>query len=146
MLRIHPAISSFPLAFIILVCALELWCLRRVNEKVSWAAWFLLLVSFASTLLTFISGYHASANTGELAESVEGILSNHHAWGRLALISIVVTVCLKWVSKVATQSRGVFKAIYFMMLIVTFFSLVISSHKGGGLVFDHGVGVQTRSL
>ena len=141
MLRIHPAISSFPLGLLIVACIIEAWVFLSKSEKAAWAANFLLFASLISSILTFLSGYQASANTGELTEPVQEFLSNHHAWGRFALISIIVTACFKWMASIATQNKKIFQVIYLIMLCVTLLALIAVSHRGGGLVFDHGVGV-----
>lgn len=142
--NVHPVISSFPLAFLLLAAALEIlqiFSTKNLRTSIS----LVLTAAAASLIATFLTGYQAISLAGELPKEIEAIAGAHHTMGRLSLIFGITTLMFCWVSQKAKYNRKVFTSLYYLSLIVAVTCCVVSSSRGGALVFDYGVGVTKPS-
>ena len=137
---IHPAVSGFSLAFVLLLGWVDVRsCVRnRVLPPEGWVP--LWGVGIALTV-TFLSGYLAD---GFLYPSHDHLISEkiayHHVIGRWALVIFPLVVVAR---HLASRHRKLSYAVAYAVLLVALgILLVCGGRLGGTLVFEHGVGVR----
>jgi uncharacterized membrane protein len=143
--NLHPFLSGLPAAFVLLAIALEGGALlggwRR--ETVAVAIFTALLAACLSVSAAFLSGYHAVRLASPLPERLELLAGNHHALGRAALIVAWTTVVFAWIRSRATHASHFFTSLYGIGLTALAVLTLLAGHRGGQLIFEHGVGVTT---
>lgn len=143
--NLHPPLSGMPLAFTVLLLCMEGLCWVPAAARILSAVRQLLVAAVVvSCLAAFLSGYQASSSMGEVSETAEAALGVHHAIGRFVLINAVLLGAFAWLSKVARQRQGLFKAVYLLTLVVQLGLLLWAGSLGGDLVFSHRVGVRAN--
>lgn len=136
---IHPAVSGFSLAFVLLLGWLDgrsFLGSRTLSAEGSVALWALGI----ALVITFFSGYLTS---GFLYPSLDPVLSakiaDHHVIGRWAVIVYPIVGVSRYL---AVRRRTLVSAIWYAIVLGVLGSLVICGGRvGGKLVFEHGVGV-----
>ena len=136
---IHPAISGFSLAFVLLLGWLDgrtLVVSRTLSSHGRAPLWALGI----ALVTTFFSGYLSS---GFLYPPLDPVVSakigDHHVIGRWALIVFPLLVVAR---HLAMRRRDLFSAVLYAVLLgVLVVLLICGGRLGGKLVFEHGVGV-----
>lgn len=136
---IHPAVSGFSLAFVLLLAWLDGRSLvgsRTLSSDGRGPLWALGI----ALVITFFSGYLSS---GFLYPPLDPILSGkiayHHVIGRCALIAFPILVAVR---HLAVRRRDLLSAVLYAILLgVVGVLLICGGRLGGKLVFEHGVGV-----
>jgi len=142
MVQLHPPLSGMPLAFIVMLCFVELLqrvpAIARAHAALRTA---LVVAVVCSTAAAFLSGYQASSALPDLAREAEGHLAQHHAAGRFMLVNAILLGTFCWVSRIAKRGQGVFAALYWGFLLAQLGMALWVGSMGGQLVFSHGLGV-----
>ena len=141
MIQLHPPCSGMPLAFVILLVAVEVvaWC--RPLMPVRGIRAVLVAACVVATLAAFLTGYQASSGTSELSEVQKEVLSIHHTLGKLLLCNVVLLGTWCFVLAVAKERLGTWRALYLLTLVIQCVLTVWVGFLGGELVFHHGVGL-----
>ncbi len=136
--RIHPAISSFPLAFVTLLFTVEL-LLNAPKRQV--AVPILLSALGVSIVCTFFSGYVTEPFLA--VEEPQEVVLLHHQWGRATLYAYGVVLSCWWWQR--SGHRRLWRMFYLLALGISFITIGMASMKGGQLVFSHGIGIADNS-
>lgn len=143
MIALHPPLSGMPLAFVVLLALLESCrIVPTFRSSLAVTRHVLVCAVVVSTIATFLSGYQASSDLGDLAPAVQDELGSHHAWGRILLINSLLMGTFSWLAKRATHGKGALWALYFLALGVQLVLSVAVGFMGGELVFGRGLGVR----
>lgn len=147
MMHIHPPLSGLPLACILLLIAIEVGrlfqCARHIAEQ---GRPLIVSAVVLAVICSFLSGYHASSNLGEISASVEHVVATHHSAGRFLLINALLLGTFFFLSTVAIHGRRVLISLYYTVLVAQIGLTFWVGYIGGELVFDHGVGVSREVL
>ena len=147
MLAIHPPLSGMPLAFIMLLVVVELIRLRGwMRDRLIVTRDVVVYAVVVSTVCSFLSGYQASSNLGDLAQEVSDALGRHHALGRLLLINAILMLVFHVVSKVAIHGKRLMQWLYFVTVVIQLLLSCWVGYLGGSLVFDRGLGVVSQAI
>jgi uncharacterized membrane protein len=142
MVALHPPLSGFPLAFISLLLAMEVLGLTRFARLVQGCKGVVIGATMLSTAASFFSGYQAVSNLGDLSDVTERLISEHHIIGRLLLFNVIALATSYWIARVAAHGKRFFFLMYYIFLVSQTVLTVWAGYLGGGLVFNHGVGVK----
>lgn len=143
MIQLHPPLSGFPLACIVLLVVVEVFALLgRSSDRVEWARRFLVFAVLLATSAAFLSGYQASSPLSEAPSQIQDALGVHHAVGRLMLINSILLAAFALVATRALHGKRVILSLYHLTVIIQLGLAVWVGSLGGSLVFDHGVGVR----
>jgi len=136
---LHPAVSGASIAFVLFLVSIDgiTWVrernLYRSGGAILWAAGIALVT-------TFFSGYLAHGFLYPPDDLVvRDAIARHHVVGRSALIVFPIIVVLR---RLAFSRRTFLWIIgYGLAVLGLAATLAVGGAMGGGLVFDHGVGV-----
>lgn len=142
MFAMHPPLSALPFAFILLLSCLEVVNYWSPGDWVRKARIFLLLAVVVGTSLSFFSGYQASYLAGDISEAASAVLSQHHLIGRLLLFTVITMGIIYAIGTFARRGKIMFSLSYYMLLLLSLLLVVAAGFLGGGLVFEHGIGVK----
>ncbi|MCB0336032.1 MAG: hypothetical protein KDD62_06985 [Bdellovibrionales bacterium] len=141
--NLHPPLTSFPVALIVVGLGLELIASTFSHGPLKFSA--LIIVSLAAffTILTYVSGYHGIQFVSpEQLLGNEDSLERHQLFGKLMLFLSVVTAALGVASHLATERRRLFRGLYWGMLFLCTVGILYTASLGGALVYDLGFGVK----
>jgi uncharacterized membrane protein len=143
-LHLHPALTAFPAALLPAALLLEVWSMVRRSPSASSAARILVTLGVIGVVAAFISGYQASELADQFFEVPDEPISAHHAVGRLLLFVSIPMLAVMWIGEFATHAKGMFQAIYRVLLLVSVGLVCYSGYLGGELIFRYGAGVHAR--
>jgi uncharacterized membrane protein len=142
MIALHPPISGSPLAFLCLLVTLELLQLSSRGQSLRSFKGVAVISVLLACVASFLSGYQAVSDLGEIPELTDSLISKHHGFGKILLINAVVLATSYWTARVATHGKRFFGFIYYALLASQVVLTVWTGYLGGDLVFDHGLGVR----
>ncbi len=145
MVALHPPLSGLPLGFVLLLACVEALRVRpTLRPTLLITRRVLIIAVIFSTVATFLSGYQASGDLGDLAADVQGELGRHHAYGRLLLINSLVMGTFSWIAGRAVHGRTFVTVIYYITLAIQLGLTIAVGWMGGALVFERGLGVRVQ--
>lgn len=145
-MNLHPPFSAFPFALLLLASIAELVALVRPSPVTRRIAVWNLIAGSVGVALAFFSGYQAAETFQQRFVVDESLVQFHHLTGKVALISVVITLALRWAAEGALFYRRTFFGLYLAALTVTLGVVVYTGYLGGELVFTHGAGVTGGEL
>jgi len=139
-INLHPPLTAFPLALLVLVVALEIY------SRCRGADWrkpieFVLVLMVIAVVAAFFSGYQASDGADRTFLVPDEAISRHHTIGRFLLFLSVPCAALRFVATRARYNARGFDAAYGIVLVICLGLVVYAGYLGGELVFKHGAGV-----
>lgn len=144
MVAVHPPLSGMPLAFIAMLVCVELLRARRAwRESLRVTRNVAITAVVISTASAFFSGYQASSSLGDLSAEIQGALGDHHAYGRLLLFNALLLGTFAWLESRASHGKGCMFSLYILTLLVQVGLTLLVGYLGGGLVFNHRLGVSS---
>jgi|LauGreDrversion4_2_1035121.scaffolds.fasta_scaffold18505_3 uncharacterized membrane protein len=142
MVALHPPLSGMPLAFIVMLCCVELARMApRWQQSLRTTRNVAILAVVLCTTCAFFSGYQASSPLGDLPAHTQAALGSHHAYGRILLVNALLLSTFAWLEGRATHGKRVLSFLYIFSLIVHLGLTLFVGYLGGGLVFTHRLGV-----
>lgn len=138
--HLHPALSSFPPALLILVAGLEVasyFGVQQLRRSID----IILLLAVVFVLAAFFSGYDAAETANRTFIVAEHAIAEHHNIGRLLAILIIPCAALEQIAQRARHGQKFFWSLYLALLTVCVALVVWTGYEGGELVFKHGAGV-----
>lgn len=139
-LNLHPPLTAFPLALIVLVVALEIYSWFR-GEDWRKPIEFVLVLTVVAVAAAFFSGYQASDGADQTFLVPDEPISRHHTAGRFLLFLIVPCAALRFVATRARFNARGFTVAYGVVLAICLGLVIYTGYLGGELVFIHGAGV-----
>jgi uncharacterized membrane protein len=141
---LHPFLSSFPVALILICLLLEL--LNLVSKKISVesAVSFNLILAFVFSVAAFISGYSAKELASITFVVPEDPILWHHYWGRALLFALVPCIVFHLFWK--RNRTAITRLLYLVTLMICSAIVVYVGWLGGELVFKRGAGVAATEL
>jgi uncharacterized membrane protein len=143
-LPLHPPLSAFPFALIVMAAALEVLALRPAWAWLGRSAGVCIVAGAVFVVLAFLTGYAASEHADQTFQVPDEAIAWHHTVGRLLLFCVLPCAALKVISELAKYGVRGFRAAYFALLAVCLGLVVYTGYLGGQLVFAHGAGVYAR--
>ncbi len=137
---LHPPLTGFPFVLLSCVMALELSAAILKKEELGRMARFLLGVACLVTPLTFFSGYFAAEYASQTFQVAQDRIAEHQAAGKLLLLSLIPTFVFSSLRKSQASPRVV-QCLFFVSLSCSLYLVLLTSSRGGDLVFRHGAGV-----
>lgn len=141
----HPPLSAFPLVILTLIVLLEIFLVFRNIEKVRSLSTLLLCFLAVISPLTYFSGYWGVDFANRSFEISQDLIEGHQMLAHLYLFFLVATLALAFAALKAEFSKKAFLVAYRIFLVLTYLIIVLTSAKGGELVFEHGAGVGARN-
>ncbi len=142
-MNIHPPLSSFPGVILTLVVVAELYAAFRKSAPAAQLARTLLTILLFIAPLTYFSGYVGE----EYAKHVDkDVIGWHENFAKLFLLSLVSTGIFAYARTIATTRANLIGSFYYLLLSVTYGLILYVSFLGGGIVFEHGGGVNPKIL
>ena len=149
---LHVLVVHFPIAFICLAPLVDLACLV-IRDRV-WldrAATLLYVIGTTGAGAAYLSGERAAKALSTLSPGAESALADHQSAAMLTLIALAIaTLTRLWVSWLARNDRrislGLFRLAAIPIALVALALLAVTADRGGSLVWDHGLGVQTEQV
>jgi uncharacterized membrane protein len=147
---LHVLIVHFPIALICLAPLFDLGCLfLRDRMWLDRTAASLYVTGTISSGAAYLSGGRAAKALADISPSAESALADHESMAIVTLIALAVaTVARLWVSWLARNDRrigiGFFRLAAIPLALVALVLLALTADLGGGLVYRHGLGVQTE--
>lgn len=139
--NLHPAFSALPSGAILIWVVLEVASFWLVSPDFRKAKRFVSYATLLFCVLSFGSGYLANyLLPNELIEKHIQAIGWHHAFGKLVLIGVIASTLLLWISERALYNKGLWAWVYRASLLLTALFVFVTSHKGGELVFEKGLG------
>jgi uncharacterized membrane protein len=141
---LHPAIIHFPVVLILLgtfaACAAVFW--RKHQVPVLAAA--LLTLGALGAWVAVETGKSDGGLAENLSPQVEALLDAHQNWAErtltFAAIAAVAAVASVWLFRFPRAARA-FAVVAALVAGVASYALYQTGHRGGSLVFRHGLGV-----
>lgn len=139
-INLHPPLTAFPLALLVLVVALEIYSRYR-REDWRKPIEFVLVLMVVAVVAAFFSGYQASDGADRTFLVPDEPISRHHTVGRFLLFLSLPCAALRFVATRARYNARGFDVAYGIVLAVCLGLVVYTGYLGGELVFKHGAGV-----
>ncbi len=140
-LLMHPPVVHFIIALPMVVLLLELiniFTKKRTIGVISFLLLILISVASVAVYLTgTIDGKEAYPLLSEVAQSE---LKEHKLLGTYLMLASVVVLFFKLLSSLV--SRGLMKALYFLILLLFIAGILNQGKEGGKLVYTYGVNVK----
>lgn len=137
--RLHPFFASLPLSVLILAFVLSLFAIAR-NSKLT-AVKGLVLVAAALVGAAYLSGDLEREGASKTFTVDPEVIAVHQAWGKALLITLLAAAGVLILEANAVAGRRWLRLLGVALLFVSLVLCVVSSAKGGELVFIHGAGV-----
>lgn len=142
MINLHPPATTFPFAFVVLLCAIEVWLFYRPAVQLYYTRDLVLGAYGIGVVLAFFSGYHGSEFADLEQEALATAVSLHHTSGKILLFVTLPTVLFGLVYTRAKQGRHILCAGYYVLLCIALGLTLYTGYLGGELVFSYGAGVE----
>lgn len=144
--NLHPPLTAFPLALLLVVAILEIVLLfrPRYRDHLQQALAVNLFFAMVAVIAAFFSGYQASDAANQTFRIADDVISTHHSWGRLLLFAVIPCWALELLGRRARYYRPLFRVGYFLLLAICVALVVVTGYLGGQLVFEHGAGVSAK--
>ena len=134
----HPVFASFIFPLLSLCIVFEI--LSFALDKKQWHV--VITVTLAvTTLCAFVSyytGFSEFEKLGDLPDKTKSIIENHQMFAKFFLISMVPTLLF---SILRLQNKFLLNVFFIIFFALSMFLGMLTSHKGGQLVFEYGIGV-----
>lgn len=136
---LHPQTVHFPIALLIVAAGIYVFSLFSLQDFYRRVAYLLHALGLIGLVLATFSGRQAEAMLIEKTPEVEQLLFRHE-W--LAYTSIwLFAMMLVWQYLRAFKMKHVERLIFTLAFILFSGLLIYSSHIGGSMVYEHGVGM-----
>lgn len=143
---LHPAVVHFPIALIIVGMVIAVASIFARRCGMQWAAALLLAAGAVGAMVAVATGEEEAGTVGAISEAAESILEEHEEWAEMArnaaIAAAVLAIAAAAASNVRIAGRGL-SAAAAVVSIAAAYSVAQAGHYGGGLVYRHGVGVNT---
>jgi len=140
-LLMHPPVVHFIIALPMVVLLLEfinIFTKRRTIGVLSFLLLILISVASVAVYLTgSVDGKEAYPLLSEIAQSE---LKEHKLLGTYLMLASVVVLLFKLLSSLI--SRGLMKALYFLILLLFIAGILKQGKEGGKLVYTYGINVE----
>ncbi len=140
--RLHAALNDLPAALLLFAVLFDFLGAVNKRDSLRAAGFWCLLAGVAGGLLAAGAGLLAE-NSVEHSERAHELMETHRT---LALVTLGVFLALVvWrLLRPILQPRQ--QAVYLVVGLAGVILLVATGRIGGGLVFDHGLGISTRTM
>jgi uncharacterized membrane protein len=149
---IHPFATHFPIVLVLLLCGSECFVApfllhiesqRSAQERAIYFLIFKLLAALFIVVaaLSFFSGLQAAAHTAQAPQMLQDAVAVHYQWGRWIFFGgslLALAGC--FIDKL--YEDNLIKQTYRWLLVILCAATLYTGALGGGLVFEHGVGVK----
>ncbi|MFH2056273.1 MAG: DUF2231 domain-containing protein [bacterium] len=135
----HPYLVHFPIALFVCAVVCELVALLKHSRLFSQTALLTSIGAAGFCVLAVISGLIAKTAT-PLAGEIHQVVESHETFGYGVLACTLVFAALKSWSYVTGRRK--FAETLIGVGLIGLLLLVLTSHEGGELVYEHGVGVK----
>jgi len=143
---LHPAVVHFPIVLILLgaVVAVVAVFLRRWHLPM--LAAIVLVGGAGGALVATWTGEEEAEMAGEISEPADALLEEHEEWGEwtrnVAIVAALLAVAAAGVglTRHLRVARGIGVATA-LVAVVAAYSVGMTGHYGGLLVYKHGVGI-----
>jgi uncharacterized membrane protein len=143
MLNPHPPLSGIPFALITALIIFEFLFFITKDIKYKTTSTLLLYLAVVLISLTYFSGYwgvdHAQ---GSFSVSVTEI-ENHKVLALISLFSMCPLLLFGSLRTKFSESNCIY-SFYCFFIVLSYLMIIVTSFKGGELVFKHGAGVQVQ--
>ena len=149
---LHVILIHFPIAFICLAPLFDLGCLVfRDRVWLDRAATVLYVMGTIGAGAAYLAGERAAKALADLSPAAESALADHENSAVLTLIALaivsLVRIAVSWISRNDRRiSLGVFRLAAIPVALTGLALLALTADRGGGLVYGHGLGVQTEEV
>jgi len=141
----HPPLSGFPIVLLILLCGGEiLWFCAPKTYQGPAVRIFLLVGTLLFVPLTYFSGDWGvdAANQAQIFKITTDQISFHQNTAKLLLLSVVPLLLFGLLKSSALYGRSITVRIsYLISLALSLTLCILTSYRGGELVFTHGAAV-----
>ena len=141
MLNLHPPVSAFPFALLVVAGLLELVRIFLRRDWVEHGITVCVAGAVCSAIAAFLTGYSAAERADGTFSIPDEVIAQHHNAGRLLLFAVIPCALLRGATIFATHGRIGFSLAYRALLTVCIGLVVYTGYLGGKLVFEHGAGV-----
>jgi uncharacterized membrane protein len=142
MYNFHPPFSGFPFALLTVVVLAEAGVIFWRSTRLEWVAFINLMLAGVFTLIAFLSGYQALRHASATFTVPDTAITQHYILGKIVLIAVLLSVCLKICHMRAVYNRAFFGALYGVALFVAYSAVIYTGYLGGQLVFKYGAAVK----
>jgi uncharacterized membrane protein len=158
---LHPAVVHFPIVLLLIGAAVAVVTVFLNRWHLPWTAAALLVLGAAGTFVATQTGESAQEVVGELPPAVEDLLDEHEEWGERTEIVAGITGGLAVVAAALgafaarriedpALASGPLRKLAFatrtlaaVAALVACFFVYQTAHRGGKLVYEHGVGIKS---
>jgi uncharacterized membrane protein len=144
----HPAVVHFPLALLSCAALLDVLCLFvRSYMWMDRAATASYLGGTIGAGLAYLSGLHAAGSLASIPEKAAATLTVHKTFALYTIAAFAgVTILRFLVTRLSLHDNrihlGFFRLLALPAALAAVVLLAITADHGGGLVYQHGVGVE----
>lgn len=143
----HPVAVHFPIALLATAVLFDGCCL--IFRKQRWwdpAAAALFVVGTIGAAAAWWTGTNASSAMWDASGAAQAAMADHESLGLLTLIVFTAVTTLRLiVVRLGREDKrttiGLFRLLAVVAALAGLFFLVSAAHKGGELVYQHGLGV-----
>lgn len=158
---LHPAVVHFPIVLLLIGATVAVVTVFLNRWHLPWTAAALLVLGAAGTFVATETGESAQEVVGELPANVEDLLDEHEEWGErteivagiaggLAVVAATLGAFAARRMEDPAPASGPLRKIAFaartltaVAALVACFFVYETAHRGGKLVYDHGVGIKS---
>ncbi len=143
---LHPAVVHFPIVFILLGTGVAVAAAIWWKWNLPWIAAGLLLLGAAGTIVAVNTGESEGEMAGEASAVVDGLLDQHETWAERTQIFAIVAAVVALAAAVAVRWPKVRRLIAPLSAagaLAASWCVFETGHRGGRLVYQHGVGILT---
>lgn len=160
---LHPAVVHFPIVLLLIGAAVAVAAVFLNRWHLPWTAAALLVLGATGAIVAVQTGESAQEVVGELPPAVEQILDEHEEWaertelvagiaGGLALAAVALGAFAARRGEDTAAGSGPLRKLAFGMrtltaavALVACFFVYETAHRGGKLVYEHGVGIKSSA-
>ncbi len=144
MLNPHPPLSAFPAVILTLIVFFELVSIFQHDPFYRRAVRLLLCILIIISPLTYFSGYFGAEAALAIREIPQKIIERHQLTAKIYLFALIPCVIAHFAEDECKSPRSRKYTTWFfrICLLLAYAIILLTSFRGGELVFTHGAGVK----
>jgi len=142
--RLHPFFVHFPIALLVTALVAHVLFWWRKHPSLLLFSRFLLVGAALGALLSALSGGWAEDAAGELRAEIHEAIEQHETMGYVQAWLLPVLAMWGVMRRKSMQDREL--SIFFGVMLLATVLMLYTGWLGGGLVYEHGVGIESSVL
>ena len=142
---LHPAITHFPIAFLIVGALFSLLTLFTQRGNILWFTAVILVIGALGAIASVATGEGAADAAGKIPASAEQQLYEHAEWGEktrfVAGIAAIIAILAASVTCYPKLAWSI-SLLTTIAALLAAFSVYKTGHAGATIVYDYGIGVK----